>query len=1014
MKNGVIKIGWKAKIFIILTTAILSENVFAAGYDSTYVLSIKQKFAIPENVINGDYVGIWKKTYTWNSGNAVSFSIKENYNSAFSINSSTGLLTIADASKINGKINKQDTVINLIIRSSDSKLGFEDDTCEVRVKESKYCVFIDYSYSGSEIGTRSNPFNDFSDIIVKAGYGYFIKRGNTSFNKSYDIYGFQATSVNPTIISAYASGNNPLFDGKGLGSGNETFDFKNSPSPSKFCYIYNLDIQNYPSMAIRVGSRSSNFGIYNCVFKNNILVDYLGDLGDIYLFGSATDTLINWKHELINLESSGSWGPILKTDASGVTASNIKSNTANEVGAKGFNFRFAISYNSKLSHFLFIGGERSLQVRFPDNVITDGIIINSREAGMFLVTNATYNGKPDRMIINNVLFRNNENGIYGYNTNINYTTIENCRFEANTLDGIYFHNGGEGRTIQNCSFINNGSDGIELYKSSQASNNLKVYYNLFYGNKGKAINAGNPSCASNLYIYNNTINGIVDLTGASNEIFRNNFFESVSSVTTSSNNVQLSTISLTNYFKNPAAKNFELISSAINAIDKGYNVGLKYDCLKVAIYGQPDIGAFEYKASSTEIINLPPVINGMSFILKESDFQNNLIGKVVASDPNAGQQLSFSIISGNENGLFLIDAASGNITSKGLVFGADTLKYQLTVKVTDNASIPLNNSAIIKIVLLPKSIVYVNNPPKITNQSFYIHKSSFSNNFIGKIIASDADPNQKLTYSILSGNGSGIFSLDPVNGDLKTSTQNVFSADTLKFQITVKVTDNGTSPLSQSALITVYFIQEAIKIPTNSTPVIHDQVIKVHQKDFTDNYVGKISASDPDLGQKLTYSIVQGNNLKIFNINSSTGELSTTTSNIFSPTENNFKLQVQVVDNGQTPKSASAFVDVSFISSKSEASPFKVYPNPSKGRINTEIDFNSNSLLSDSPEVSQNKSTELEIIDISGKVKFRKQINYSESIVEESIDLDNMPDGLYFVRIKMSDMVYSKKLILNR
>jgi hypothetical protein len=63
-------------------------------------------------------------------------------------------------------------------------------------------------------------------------------------------------------------------------------------------------------------------------------------------------------------------------------------------------------------------------VRFPDNVITDGIIINSKEAGMFLVTNATYNGKPDRMILKNVLFRNNENGIYGYNTNINNTTIE--------------------------------------------------------------------------------------------------------------------------------------------------------------------------------------------------------------------------------------------------------------------------------------------------------------------------------------------------------------------------------------------------------------------------------------------------------------------------------------------------------------------------------------------------------------------------------------------------------------
>jgi hypothetical protein len=226
MKNGV-KINWKAKFFIILSIFIFTDKIYAAGYDSTYVLSIKQKFAIPENIINGDYVGIWKKTYTWNSGNSVSFSIKENFYSAFSINATTGLIIITDASKINGKISNQDTVINLIIRSTDSRLGFEDDTCEIRIKETKYCVFVDYNFLGSELGTRSNPYNDFSDFSVKAGYGYFIKRGNKPFKKSYDIYGFHATSVNPTIISAYASGNNPLFDGKGLGSGNETFDFKN-------------------------------------------------------------------------------------------------------------------------------------------------------------------------------------------------------------------------------------------------------------------------------------------------------------------------------------------------------------------------------------------------------------------------------------------------------------------------------------------------------------------------------------------------------------------------------------------------------------------------------------------------------------------------------------------------------------------------------------------------------------------------------------------------------------------
>jgi hypothetical protein len=923
------------------------------------------------------------------------------------------LISISDASVINGKVLTQDTLINLIVRSIDPIYGFEDDTCQIRVKESKFCKFIDYNYSGTELGNRGQPLTDLNVANVAPGYAYFFKRGAKVLNKKYNIPGLKSTEKNPTVFGAYGSGSNPEFDGSGLIAGDGLFYFLGKPSPSSNVSIYNIDISNYPASALRIASKSLRFSINNSKYRNNCRISMDSGLADVYLYGNSADSLVNWNHELINLESVGSLCPLLKTDASGVYAYNIKAATAR---AESPNFRFAISYYSKLSHFHFLGGSRSVQVRFPFVTITDGIIEGAKEAGMFLVTNETYNGKPEKLRINNVLFKNNDNGIYGYNANINNTTIENCRFDSNLKDGIYFHNGGEGRTIQNCSFINNGSDGIELYKSSQASNNLKIYYNLFYGNKGKAINAANASCATNLYIYNNTINGTVDLTGSSNEIFRNNFFESVSSVTTSSNNVQLSTISLTNYFKNPAAKNFELTSSAVNAIDKGYNVGLKYDCLKVTISGLPDIGAFEYKTSSTEVTNLSPVISSMNFSLKESDLQNNFIGKVIASDPNAGQKLTFSITSGNENGLFEIDAWSGNLTTKGIVLSTDTLKYQLTVKATDDASIPLSSSAKINIILLPKSPVISNSPPKIVNQSYNIHKNSFTG-FVGKILATDTDVNQKLTYSISSGNSSGIFTLDPVNGDLKTSTLNVFSSDTTKFQITVKVTDNGSTPLSSSALINIYFIQEVTKkeVVSNSSPVIHDQILKVHQKDFTDNYVGKVLANDSDPGQKLTYSIVQGNNLKIFSINSSTGDLFTTTSNIFSPSDNNFKLQIQVADNGQTSKSASAFVSISFIPiSNNEISPFKVYPNPSKGKFYTEIDFNSNGLLSDSREPSGNNHTEIEVIDMSGKIKFSKQINYSESIVEESIDIENIPDGLYFVRLKMSNMVYTKKLIVNR
>ncbi|HBL75456.1 MAG: hypothetical protein A2W90_03760 [Bacteroidetes bacterium GWF2_42_66] len=592
---------------LLIIAFVLVQLVGKAEYDSTYVLSITQKYAIPENVSNGDDVGTWKKTYTWASVGTISYSIEQNYNNAFSINSSTGLITVSNASQINGQVSQQDMLINLIIRTTDSNGGspvIELDTAKIWVKENAYCKFIDYGYSGTESGTRTQPYNDFSDITVTAGYGYFIKRGNAPTDKKYNISGFQASAAHPTIISAYSTGNNPMFNGSGLGSADGVFYFLNTPSPSAYCYIFNIDIKNYPVCALRIATRSNRFAVYNSYYEGNCRIGWNGQ-ADIYFYGSPADSLTNWGHELINLESYHCLSAILKTDASGVYAYNIKAAVNNPTEAP--NFRFAISYYSKLSHFLFIGGDRSLQTRFPDVVITDGIITGADEAGMFLVTDVTYNGKPTNLKIHNVLFKDNSYGIYAYNKDVNRTAIEDCRFESNTNDGIYFYNGGFNRIIQRCSFINNGSDGIHLNRSSQTSTNLMINYNLFYGNTGYGINTSGASCATGLKVYNNTVDGNITLSGTSGSTVRNNFFKDLveGSTPTKSNNLDIDDISVANYFVDYANHDYRLRSTAMLSINKGYNVSLTSDIAGTSVPqgSAPDIGAYEYAGEITS--NLP-------------------------------------------------------------------------------------------------------------------------------------------------------------------------------------------------------------------------------------------------------------------------------------------------------------------------------------------------------------------------------------------------------------------------
>lgn len=60
--------------------------------------------------------------------------------------------------------------------------------------------------------------------------------------------------------------------------------------------------------------------------------------------------------------------------------------------------------------------------------------------------------------------------------------------------------------------------------------------------------------------------------------------------------------------------------------------------------------------------NSAPQVNSDTWTLAENAAAGTLVGTVVASDPDAGQTLSYSIVGGNTNGAFAIDPATGAIT----------------------------------------------------------------------------------------------------------------------------------------------------------------------------------------------------------------------------------------------------------------------------------------------------------------------------------------------------------------
>ncbi|MBL0135864.1 MAG: cadherin repeat domain-containing protein [Chitinophagaceae bacterium] len=134
---------------------------------------------------------------------------------------------------------------------------------------------------------------------------------------------------------------------------------------------------------------------------------------------------------------------------------------------------------------------------------------------------------------------------------------------------------------------------------------------------------------------------------------------------------------------------------------------------------------------------------------------------MIASDPDAGQILTYSILSGNTGSTFSVNSSTGALTvanSATLNFES-TPTFSLVVKVQDNGTGLLSSQATITI-----NLTNVNESPIIANQAFSVSENTANGTSVGTVVASDPDAGQLLTYSILSGNSGTAFALNSSTG----------------------------------------------------------------------------------------------------------------------------------------------------------------------------------------------------------------------------------------------------------
>lgn len=286
----------------------------------------------------------------------------------------------------------------------------------------------------------------------------------------------------------------------------------------------------------------------------------------------------------------------------------------------------------------------------------------------------------------------------------------------------------------------------------------------------------------------------------------------------------------------------------------------------------------------------PPVIPPQTLTTAENSPKGTVVGTVAAMITDKAPP-TYSILSGNTNNAFAIDAATGQITVNNLAAldFETTPSFMLTVQLSLAFSPPVATTGLVTINLLD-----VNEAPTIAPQTFTINENVPTNFLVGAVAATDTDAGQKLTYSITSGNTASAFSIDPTSGEIRVNNPAAIDYETNPtFALTVQAADNGSPSLSASATVTVNLAN------VNDPPVAGPQTFAINENTAAGTVVGTVLATDQDAKQTLTYSITGGNVNDAFALDSATGVLTVKTASAlnfeFVP---QFSLTVRISDNG--------------------------------------------------------------------------------------------------------------------
>jgi hypothetical protein len=212
--------------------------------------------------------------------------------------------------------------------------------------------------------------------------------------------------------------------------------------------------------------------------------------------------------------------------------------------------------------------------------------------------------------------------------------------------------------------------------------------------------------------------------------------------------------------------------------------------------------------------NLPPEILSTQFNIPENPAVNSVVATVLASDPDAGQSLTYRFTS--NSGPFSIDQITGEIryTGNGPWNFETTKELNVEVEVRDSLAIPGTTRKFIKLVNLDR-----NEAPSAQDANFTIDENAPAGTIVGTVVGSDPDAgvNGQIVFQLGVGAPTGAFSIDENTGRITVASPTLLDFETRPvISLPVIVRDKATPPLSGNATVIVN-LRDLNEAPSNVT-----------------------------------------------------------------------------------------------------------------------------------------------------------------------------------------------------